>query len=166
MKQHIIALFAGILFGIGLAVSQMIDPARVLGFLDIAGTWDPTLIFVLGGAVGVTVITFRFILRRPSPFFADAFHLPAKKAIDRPLVVGSALFGLGWGIGGYCPGPGITALMLGSWNPVLFVGALVVGSFIYDRIFGQQHQSIERSNGRAEEQEKRRAVERKSVPTF
>lgn len=133
MKQNLIAAFAGLLFGLGLALSQMTDPARVLGFLDLAGIWDPTLIFVLGGAVGITVVTFRFILRRANPYFAPAFRLPTKTDIDRPLIVGAGLFGIGWGIAGYCPGPGITALVQGIWNPILFVTALFVGSFLYDR---------------------------------
>jgi len=133
MKQNITALVAGLLFGLGLAISQMIDPARVLGFLDVAGVWDPTLIFVLGGAVGVAVVAFRFVLRQQNPFLALTFRLPNKTEIDRPLILGSALFGIGWGISGYCPGPGITALVLGSWNSVLFVIALAVGSFLYSR---------------------------------
>lgn len=133
LKQNTVALVAGALFGFGLALSQMIDPARVLGFLDVAGTWDPTLMFVLGGAVGVTVIAFRFILHRPAPAFADVFHLPTKNDIDRPLVVGAGIFGIGWGIAGYCPGPGITALVLGAWNPILFVAALFAGSWLYSR---------------------------------
>ena len=87
------------------------------------------------------MIAFRFILRRPNPIFAPAFRLPTTQDIDRPLVVGSALFGIGWGIGGYCPGPGITALMLGAWNPILFVVALVAGSFLYDRLFNQPTQA-------------------------
>lgn len=135
MKQNLIALVAGLLFGLGLSISQMVDPARVLGFLDVAGTWDPTLLFVLGGAVGVTVISFRFILRQPTPFFASKFSLPTKTDIDRPLIVGSALFGIGWGIAGYCPGPGITALVLGAWNPLLFVISLIVGSLVYNQLF-------------------------------
>lgn len=138
MKQNGIALLAGLLFGLGLAISQMIDPARVLGFLDVAGTWDPTLMFVLGGAVGVTVILFPVVLRRPNPFLAASFRLPTKKDIDRPLVVGSALFGIGWGIAGYCPGPGITAIVLGAWNPLFFVLALAAGSFIYDYWFNRK----------------------------
>lgn len=133
-KQHVVALLAGVLFGLGLALSQMIDPARVLAFLDVAGAWDPTLLFVLGGAVGVTVIAFRFILRRPNPVLAEAFQLPTRKEIDRPLVLGAAIFGVGWGIAGYCPGPGITALVTGSWNPVFFVVALALGSLLYSRI--------------------------------
>ena len=134
MRQNIVALIVGILFGFGLALSQMIDPGRVLGFLDIAGTWDPTLLFVLGGAVGVTVIAFRFILRRPAPFHAPRFYLPTRNNIDPALIGGSALFGIGWGIAGFCPGPGITSLVLGAWNPVLFVSALALGSLMYSRI--------------------------------
>lgn len=131
MKQNIGALVSGLLVGFGLALSQMIDRERILGFLDFAGAWDPTLAFVLAGAVTTTVIAFRFVLRRPAPFFADTFHLPTRKDIDRPLLVGSAIFGVGWGIAGYCPGPAISALSLGSLNPVIFLVALIAGSFSY-----------------------------------
>jgi len=131
MTENSIALLTGFLFGLGLGVSQMIDRDRVLGFLDVTGVWDPTLLFVLGGAVGVTVIAFRFVLRRSHPIWADKFYLPTKTDIDRPLVIGAAIFGVGWGISGYCPGPGITALVLGIWNPVLFVLALIAGSLTY-----------------------------------
>jgi uncharacterized protein len=131
MKENLMALLAGLLFGLGLGLSQMIDRDRVLGFLDVTGVWDPTLLFVLGGAVTVTVIAFRFVLRRPQPVFAHQFHLPTKKDIDKPLIIGAVLFGVGWGIAGYCPGPGITALVLGIWNPVLFVVAFVAGSLTY-----------------------------------
>jgi uncharacterized membrane protein YedE/YeeE len=131
MKQKLIALLSGLLFGFGLSLSQMIDRDRVLGFLDVAGDWDPTLLFVLGGAVGVTVIAFRFVLRLPQPIFASKFYLPTRKDIDLPLILGAAMFGIGWGIAGYCPGPGITALVLGIWNPVLFVIAFIVGSLAY-----------------------------------
>jgi uncharacterized protein len=126
-----ISLLAGLLFGLGLGISQMIDRDRVLGFLDVSGVWDPTLVFVLAGAVTVTVIAFWFVLRRPHPFLADTFQLPTKKEIDRPLIVGAVLFGIGWGIAGYCPGPGIVALVLGIWNPVLFAIAFIVGSLTY-----------------------------------
>jgi uncharacterized protein len=131
MKQNIIVLVSGILFGFGLGLSQMIDRDRVLGFLDVAGTWDPTLLFVLGGAVGVTAITFRFVLNRPHPLFGDRFYLPTVQSIDPVLVGGAAIFGIGWGFSGYCPGPGITALILGIWNPVLFLIAMVLGSLAY-----------------------------------
>ncbi|MGK7905571.1 MAG: DUF6691 family protein [Hormoscilla sp.] len=129
--KYLIALISGTLFGLGLGFSQMIDRDRVLGFLDVAGVWDPTLLFVLGGAVGVTLITFRFVLRLPHPLFAEKFYLPTKKDIDIPLVAGSALFGVGWGIAGYCPGPSITALVLGILNPLLFVVAMIAGSLTY-----------------------------------
>ncbi len=130
MKHNLIALTCGIFFGLGLGISQMIDSSRVLGFLDVAGRWDPTLLFVLGGAVGVTVIAFRFVLRRKNPFFAEKFYLPTKTTIDRQLLVGAAIFGIGWGISGFCPGPGISSLALfNSWNPLFFVAALAVGSW-------------------------------------
>ncbi len=131
MKENLLALWAGLLFGLGLGLSQMIDRDRVIGFLDVSGVWDPTLLFVLGGAVTVTVIAFRFVLRRPYPVFANQFYLPTKKDIDQPLVIGAAIFGVGWGIAGYCPGPGITALVLGIWNPILFMVAFLAGSLTY-----------------------------------
>jgi hypothetical protein len=138
MKQNLMAIVAGIVFGLGLGLSQMIDRDRVLGFLDVAGTWDPTLLFVLGGAVTVTVIAFRFVLRQPHPWFANKFYLPTRKDIDRPLILGAAIFGVGWGIAGYCPGPGIVALVLGVWNPVLFVIAMVIGSLTYQAYHRRQ----------------------------
>lgn len=131
MKQYWIALISGVLFGLGLGLSQMIDRDRVIGFLDVAGVWDPTLLFVLGGAVSVTLIAFRFVLRLPHPLFANTFSLPTKKNIERSLVLGSAMFGVGWGIAGYCPGPAITVLVLGIFNPVLFIVAFIGGSLTY-----------------------------------
>ena len=132
MKQYLIALVSGLIFGFGLGLSQMIDQSRVLGFMDIAGVWDPTLLFVLGGAVGVTVITFRFVLRRPTPVLAPKFYLPTRKDIDLPLVAGAAVFVIGWGISGYCPGPAVASLALGSLNPIVFILAVAVGSYIYN----------------------------------
>lgn len=147
MKQNIIALLAGTVFGVGLGISQMVDRERVLGFLDVVGTWDPTLMFVLGGAVSVTVITFRFVLRQPNPLFAEKFQLPTRNDIDRPLIAGAALFGIGWGIAGYCPGPGIASLVQGSWNPILFLAALVVGSLVYGWV-GQKSASVSQTEQR------------------
>ncbi|MEM6452086.1 MAG: DUF6691 family protein [Cyanobacteria bacterium P01_D01_bin.105] len=131
LQQMGIALIAGILFGLGLGLSQMIDRERVLGFLDVVGIWDPTLLFVLGGAVSVSVVTFRFILRQQQPFFEVTFKLPTRQTIDLPLLGGAVLFGVGWGISGYCPGPGIVGLMLGTWNPVLFLISLAAGMLAY-----------------------------------
>jgi uncharacterized protein len=131
MKQNLVAVIAGLLFGLGLSLSQMVDRSRVLGFLDVTGNWDSTLLFVLGGAVGVTTIAFRFVLRRPQPLYGDKFYLPTQQNIDMPLVLGAAIFGIGWGLSGYCPGPAITGLIFGSWNPVLFVLATIFGSLSY-----------------------------------
>ncbi len=128
LQQRGMAFGSGILFGLGLGLSQMIDRERVLGFLDLAGDWDPSLLFVLGGAVTVTVILFRLVLRRSRPFWADQFQLPTRQDLDPQLIWGAALFGIGWGIGGYCPGPAIAALALGGWNPVVFIAAFLVGS--------------------------------------
>jgi len=132
-KQDFLALASGTIFGVGLGLSQMIDRQRVLGFLNLAGTWDPTLLFVLAGAVAFTVVAFRFVLRRQIPLLGNKFYLPTRKDIDSNLILGTAIFGIGWGISGYCPGPGITALVLGSWNPVLFVLALLAGMFAFNR---------------------------------
>lgn len=132
--KNIGALLSGLLVGFGLTLSQMTDRERVLGFLDVAGAWDPTLIFVLGGAVGVTLLAFRFVLRMPQPLLSNDWHLPTRQDIDRPLILGSAIFGIGWGIAGYCPGPAITALTLGAWSPVLFLVSMAVGSLAYRQI--------------------------------
>ena len=140
MKQNGIAALAGFLFGLGLGLSQMVDRDRVLGFLDVAGTWDPTLLFVLGGAVGVTLIAFRFVLRRSRPLLAPRFVLPTRKDIDRPLIVGALLFGVGWGIAGYCPGPGIVALLQGSANPIIFLIAVIAGSLTQQWLAAPRHQ--------------------------
>ncbi|MBE9140958.1 YeeE/YedE family protein [Nodosilinea sp. LEGE 07088] len=131
LAQNLVALSAGLLFGLGLSVSQMIDPQRVIGFLDLAGQWAPTLAFVMGGAVVTTLIAFRLVLKRSEPLLGGKFWLPTRNDIDRPLLLGAALFGVGWGLGGYCPGPAIASLGLGSANPILFVVAMIAGSLAY-----------------------------------
>ncbi|HZT62604.1 MAG TPA: DUF6691 family protein [Burkholderiales bacterium] len=128
------ALAAGLLFGLGLAISQMVNPRKVLDFLDVAGNWDPSLALVMAGAVGVTMLAFRFVLKRKQPLFDGEFHLSRLTRVDRPLVVGSAIFGLGWGLGGYCPGPGIAALSTGSVEALVFVAGMALGSFLYRRL--------------------------------
>ena len=134
MREKGFALVAGLLFGLGLGISQMIDRDRVLGFLDIAGDWDPTLAFVMGGAVLVTLISFRWVLRRPHPFLGAKFYLPTRQDIDRTLLIGAGLFGIGWGMAGYCPGPAITATVLGIANPFIFLVAMIIGSGVYTAI--------------------------------
>jgi hypothetical protein len=121
-------LLAGVVFGVGLAVAQMTDPLKVLGFLDLAGAWDASLLFVLGGAVVLAAVAFRFVLRWPAPLLDERFHLPTKAAIDRPLLVGSALFGIGWGLAGYCPGPAIASLGFGNPEALWIVPALLAGA--------------------------------------
>jgi uncharacterized membrane protein YedE/YeeE len=130
MRRIVAALLSGALFGVGLAIARMTDPTVILGFLDLFGRFDPTLLFVLGGAVGTTLVAFRIVLRRPQPLFADAFKLPPTQAIDMPLVAGAALFGVGWGLAGYCPGPALAALAAGVPSAVVFVPAMIVGSLI------------------------------------
>ena len=131
MKKFLSALGAGFVFGIGLWLSGMANPKKVLGFLDIAGAWDASLMFVMGGAVAVTAVAFRFVLARPKPLFSEKFHLPEKKSIDAPLVAGAAIFGIGWGIAGYCPGPALTALSTLSADPAVFVVAMVAGGILH-----------------------------------
>lgn len=133
-KQNLIALISGLLFGLGLSISQMVDRQRVIGFLDFAGKWDVTLAFVLGGAVGITLITFRFILKLKKPIFDSQFYLPTRKDIDTPLILGAIIFGIGWGISGYCPGPAVTSLIQLSLNPIIFLIMFVIGSLIANKI--------------------------------
>jgi uncharacterized protein len=129
MHRNLAALLSGLLFGLGLALSGMTDRHKVLGFLDVAGDWDPTLVFVMGGAVLVTLVTFRFVLRRPQPVLEETFHLPSKKQVDGPLIMGAVLFGMGWGLAGFCPGPALASLTALTLNPFVFCVALVAGSF-------------------------------------
>lgn len=130
----LMAYAAGLLFGFGLAISGMTDPARVLGFLDIAGEWDPTLIFVLGGAVVTTFIGYRIVLKRSSPIFSDKFQLPTKRKLDSRLLGGAALFGIGWGLSGYCPGPAIASIAGLSIPLVAMLVAMIGGWWLASRI--------------------------------
>lgn len=127
-KRAVASLGAGTVFGVGLALSHMTDPERVLGFLDVTGPWDPRLLGVLGGAVAVTALSFRPLLRRTAPILDQRFHLPAFTRIDAPLLIGSALFGIGWGIGGYCPGPAIAALGSGNAELLWLLPSMLLGA--------------------------------------
>ena len=130
MNKNIAALVSGLLFGLGLAVSQMVNPAKVIGFLDVAGRWDPSLAFVMVGAIGVGFVFFRIILKSPAPKFDPLFKVPDIKAIDRNLIVGSGIFGMGWGLIGFCPGPAISSLTYGRIEPVIFLAAMFVGFYV------------------------------------
>jgi hypothetical protein len=116
----------------------MLNPARVQGFLDIFGTWDPSLAFVLGGAVVVAFIGVQVMKRMRHPALGDSFHVPTNRQIDPPLIIGSALFGLGWGIGGFCPGPAVASLPIGIPQTVLFVIAMLVGMTLHDRVWSRR----------------------------
>lgn len=120
----------GALFGIGLVIAQMVDPTKVLAFLDPVGGWDPSLALVMGGGLMVTLLAFPVILRRPGPLLDMQFHLPGSTTIDPRLIGGAVLFGLGWGLAGYCPGPAITALGFGWTEPWIFVAAMTAGSWL------------------------------------
>lgn len=126
----ILALLAGLLMGLGLAISGMINPAKVLNFLDLAGEWDPTLVIVMASALFTTMAGYRVVLRRKTPLFAASYSLPKQRDIDIRLIAGAALFGTGWGLAGFCPGPAIAALTSFRAEPFLFVAAMAVGMAI------------------------------------
>ena len=127
---NIFSLISGVLFGFGLAISSMINPAKIVGFLDITGNWDPSLAFVMGGAVFVTAVTFRVVLKRPTPMFANTFELPSKIDLDGKLIFGAAIFGIGWAVSGLCPGPAISSIILLDENLLIFICTLLLGSFM------------------------------------
>jgi uncharacterized protein len=137
MKLILASLISGILFGVGLSLSQMINPDKVLNFLDIAGAWDPSLIFVMLGALEVTFISFKVILKRPSPVFDHKFYLATKKEIDKPLIIGATIFGIGWGITGYCPGPVVAGLGFGNPETVIMIIAIYLGFIVQRYLFGR-----------------------------
>lgn len=131
MRLSLSTFVAGLLFGGGLTVSQMVNPAKVVSFLDITGNWDPSLAFVMGGALLVTLVGYRLVLKRSGPLFEDRFRLPTRKDIDPPLLAGAALFGIGWGIAGLCPGPALAGASFAGSNAYIFVGTMIATIFIY-----------------------------------
>ncbi|KTD20986.1 transporter protein [Legionella lansingensis] len=132
----LMAFLTGILFGIGLTISNMINPNKVLNFLDVTGAWDPTLLMVMVAAVVTTFLGYQIIQKRKKPIFAETFYFPEKKKIiDKNLLIGSAIFGIGWGMAGYCPGPSITALATFNFDPLYFVIGMISGSLVYYWLF-------------------------------
>ncbi|RUM96760.1 YeeE/YedE family protein [Pseudaminobacter arsenicus] len=125
--SFLVNLALGLLFGAGLVVSGMSDPAKVLNFLDLFGAWDPSLAFVMGGAVLVTFLGYRLVLARGEPIVGNRFHLPTRGDIDARIVAGPAIFGIGWGLGGFCPGPALTAVGLGATGTLAFIPAMILG---------------------------------------
>ena len=127
---YLVVYLAGLLFGLGIMISGMANPANVINFFDVFGTWDPSLIFVMGGALLTTLIGYRLVLARERPWLGTCFHLPTNRDIDARLVAGAAIFGVGWGIAGFCPGGALPALGTGRADVALFVAALVAGILV------------------------------------
>ena len=139
------ALLSGLLFGIGLILSGMTDPAKVIGFLDIGGRWDPSLAFVMGGAVLVGLLAFPFAASRKNAWLGDPIRLPTARQIDRPLILGALLFGAGWGLAGYCPGPALTSVLFGGAKPLVFVLAMLVGMGLFEALTVWQQRRAHRT---------------------
>lgn len=134
MKFSITSFFSGLIFGIGLLVSGMANPEKVLGFLDLAGSWDPSLALVMAGAIGVGLFGFLAAKKRPATLFGQPIRLPTARHIDRRLVLGSIAFGVGWGLAGFCPGPALVALGAGEAKAIIFVVSMVAGMAIFEGI--------------------------------
>lgn len=130
MRETITGLITGFIFGLGLCLSRMTDPAVVQAFLDVAGAWDPTLLFVMAGGVVVAFVGYRFVLQRKQPLWAPRFPSPPSGEIDPPLLSGAAIFGVGWGLAGYCPGPAVVSLASGRSGILLFVAAMAIGMIL------------------------------------
>ena len=131
MRNLFPGLVVGIIFGAGLALSDMVNPARVQAFLDIAGAWDPTLAFVMGAALVPSAIAYLIRRRMTRPLLGDRFSIPESRRLDRQLLIGAAMFGIGWGLVGFCPGPAVAGLVLGAWQPWLFVVAMLAGMMLH-----------------------------------
>jgi uncharacterized membrane protein YedE/YeeE len=131
MTRLFTAFVCGLIFAVGLGISGMTQPAKVTAFLDFTGNWDPSLAFVMFGGMTVYAVLYRVIRRLPSPLFAATFSMPTRKDIDLRLVGGAALFGIGWGLGGFCPGPALTSLAAGETSVLLFVTAMIGGMYLY-----------------------------------
>lgn len=131
MKNSVAALVVGFIFAIGLALSGMTQPQKVIGFLDLFGQWDPSLMFVMVGAIAVHFVTYKVIRKRKTPLLTNHWHVPTKKEITPALILGSFIFGIGWGLGGFCPGPAIASLASFSGTPLIFVISMIAGMFIF-----------------------------------
>ena len=135
MRALLAAIGTGLVFGAGLALSDMTNPAKVQNFLDLFGTWDPSLAFVMGAALGVSALGYQIARRRGSPLLAGAFSMPTRSDLDPELLAGAALFGIGWGLGGFCPGPALAGLLQGVAGVYIFVGAMLVGVLLHRVVY-------------------------------
>ncbi len=136
MRSMLTSFVSGVVFAVGLGIGGMTEPAKVIGFLDFAGNWDPSLAFVMIGAIAVHAFWYRVIRNRPSPLFSPAFSLPTRTDIDLRLVGGAVIFGLGWGLAGFCPGPALTSLASGNFSPVIFSAGMIAGMLLYEFVRG------------------------------
>lgn len=136
MRNYFPGLIVGVIFGAGLALSDMVNPARVQAFLDVAGAWDPTLMFVMGAALVPSAIAYLIRRRLTRPLLGERFSIPESRSLDRKLLVGAGMFGVGWGLAGFCPGPAVAGLVLGAWQPWLFVGAMLAGMMLHHALTG------------------------------
>jgi len=138
------SLLAGLVFGLGLIVSGMADPAKVIGFLDLAGRWDPSLSLVMGGAVGVGLVAFSVTRHRTVSLLGAPMKLPAARPVDRRLVLGSTLFGIGWGVAGFCPGPALVAMGMGELKAAIFAAAMLAGMGVFELLEGRTTEAVRR----------------------
>jgi uncharacterized protein len=132
LKARFVTFVAGLLFALGLGISGMTHPSKVLAFLDVAGAWDPSLALVMGAGVAVNLVAFQWALRRRAPLLAPRFSLPTQSRVDAALLAGSAIFGVGWGLGGFCPGPALVAAVTGTAPVLTFVVAMIAAMFLFD----------------------------------
>jgi uncharacterized protein len=136
MNRQFTSLISGVIFGLGLGISGMTRPVKIIGFLDFFGNWDPSLAFVMIGAIGVYFVAYRWSRRMAAPVLAAEFSVPSRRDLDGRLVLGSAIFGAGWGLGGFCPGPAITSLASGATPVVIFVAAMAAGIYLHGWVLG------------------------------
>lgn len=145
MITILIALLAGLIFGMGLILSEMANPAKVLSFLDMTGSWDPSLAFVMMGAISIGVMAFTLARRRGQTYLGSSLHLPTSRVINQRLVLGSLAFGIGWGLAGICPGPGLVLVGTGSLRGIVFVAAMLLGMGIFELL--ERHQATQPKSG-------------------
>ncbi len=141
MKNAVVSLVCGLLFALGLGISGMTQPARVTAFLDFTGNWDPSLLFVMIGAISVYAVGYRWVVKKPKPLFSGNFSIPPLRKVDRPLALGSAIFGAGWGLAGFCPGPALTSLASFQFQPLVFVAAMLFGMGLFEWTQGRRRKS-------------------------
>ena len=143
MKQKLVTFFAGVVFAIGLGISGMTNPAKVIGFLDVTGVWDPSLALVMGGAIGVHILFAQWSRKAERPLWADAFVLPKRADVDGRLIAGAALFGLGWGTAGYCPGPALVSLVGLTTSALTFCASMVAGIAVFHAFASARRDRVE-----------------------